>query len=104
MDGYDDSVVRFYRIKSVDIDKIAFDVFAVEDCKMLNDFEQNNVIKLDKPVGVIRMKADASVVKLAIQAVGCIVYNFDMKVANKKAVLSNMDFADEVQFDAKGGN
>lgn len=104
IDGYDDDVVRFYRIRAVDIDKIMFDVYAIEDCNMQNDFDSNRVVVLNEPVGTVKLKAEMLVVKLAVLAVGCIVCNLAMKTDDKKVVLMNMDFAKEVEMDNNGGN
>jgi len=104
MDDYDESIVRFYRIKVVDIDKITFDVYAIEDCNMQNDFDRNKVMVLDEPVGTVKLKAVMQIVKLAVHGVGCVVYNLDMETNDKKVVLINMDFANEIEMDNNGGN
>ena len=104
MDDCDERIVRFYRIKSVDIDKIMFDVYAIEDCNMQNDFDRNRVMVLDEPVGTIRLKAVMLVVKLAVDAVGCIMCNLKMTTDDKKVILTNMDFANEITMDNNGGN
>ena len=104
MDDYDESVVRFYCIKSVDIDKITFDVYAIEDCNVQNDFDHNRVMFLDEPVGTVKLKAVMQMIKLAVNAVGCVVFNLDMETNDKKVVLTNMDFANEIEIDNNGGD
>jgi hypothetical protein len=104
IDDYDESVVRFYCIKSVDIDKIVFDVYAIEDCNMQNDLDSNKVMVLGESIGTVKLKAVMQIIKLAVNAVGCVVFNLDMDTDNKKVVLINMDFANEIEMDNSGGN
>jgi len=99
IDDYDDSIVRFYCIRNVDVDKVVFDVYAVEDCKTHNDFDSNQVIVLNEPTGTVKLIASSPVISLAVNAIGCIVYNLIINVENKKAKITNMDFANEVQLD-----
>ena len=103
IDEFDEDVVRFYRIRSVDVNKVGFDVFAVEDCKTHNDFESNRVITLNEPAGTVKLMASQAIIFLAVNAVGCIVYNLNIDVNGKKAMLTNMDFAKEEQINETGG-
>jgi hypothetical protein len=81
-----------------------FDVYAIEDCNMQNDLNRNLVMVLDEPIGTVKLKAVMQIIKLAVNAVGCVVFNLDMDTDDKKVVLINMDFANEVEMDNNGGN
>jgi hypothetical protein len=98
------NVARFYCIKAVDVDKISFDVYATDECKIHNNFNGNKVLVLTAPTGTVRLKADAELITYAVKNIGCVVYDFTIGLDGKKAVLINMHRAIELEVENNGGN
>ncbi len=88
---------KLYTIKSINVDKIVFDVFNITDKNIRNDLSSTRVLKLGEPSGTLNIRATSEVIAMASMNIGRIVCDIRIDTnIHKHATLVGMELVGDI--------